>query len=100
QQLAAQGPEELFRHRPKLDCQVTQIEKVQRLVHGLDSVVIALQEILLGKIAINRKQVVEGLGGVRGNLRRRLIAVEVRNSQDVEDQHAMIRDQGPARFRN
>ena len=51
QQLAAQGPKELFCHRPKLDGQVTQIEKVQRLVHGLDSVVIALQEILLGKIA-------------------------------------------------
>ena len=50
---------------------------VMRLVHGLDGVVVALQVVLLGQVAVDGEQVGDLLRGVGGDLRRRLVAVEV-----------------------
>ena len=65
---------------------------------GLHGVVIALQVVLLGQIAVDAEQVGDLLRRIVGDLRRRLVAVEVGDAEHVEDQHAVIGDHGPARF--
>ena len=69
-----------------------------RLVDRLHGVVIAFQEVLLGQVAVDAEQVGDRLRRVFGDLRRRLVAVEVGDAQHVEDEHAVIGDHGPARL--
>ena len=81
-----------------LDGQVAEVEEAHRLVDRLQGVVIALQVVLLGEVAVDAEQVGDRLRGVLGDLRRRLVAVEVRHAEHVEDQHAVVGDHGPARL--
>ena len=39
-----------------------------------------------------------GCGRIVGDLRRRLVLVEVGNAEHVEDEHAVVGDHGPARL--
>ena len=78
--------------------QVAEVEQVQRLVHRLHGVVVALQQVLLGQVAVDAEQVGDLLRRVGGHLRRHLVAVEVGHAQHVEDQHAVIGDHRPARL--
>ena len=77
---------------------VAEVEQVQRLVHGLHGVVIALEQVLLRQVAVDGEQVADLLRRVGGHLRRHLVAVEVGHAQHVEDQQAVIGDHGPARL--
>src|SRR6516165_29033 len=55
--LVADGPEELFSDCSKVDCQIAEIEEVEDFVHGLNGVVITLQQVFFGKVAVIGEQV-------------------------------------------
>ena len=66
QELAADGPEEPLGQGAVLDGQVAEVEQAQRLVHRLDGVVVALQDVLLRQVAVDAEQVGDRLRGVVG----------------------------------
>ncbi len=98
QELVAQGPEEPFGQGAVFDGQVAEVEEAHGLVHRLQGVVIAFQVVFLGELAVDSEQVGDRLRRVLGDLRRRLVLVEVGDAEHVEDQHAMVGDHRPARL--
>ena len=81
-----------------LDRQVAEVEQAHGLVDRLQCVVIALQVVFLGEVAVDAEQVGDRLRRIFGDLRRRLVLVEVGDAEHVEDEHAVVGDHRPARL--
>ncbi len=98
------GPVEALDQAAVLEAQVAEVEHLQRLLAGLQRVVVALHQPPLGDRAVRIEQVGHRLRHGRAAVAAELVGlahvepVERRAAERVEHQHAVVRGDGAARL--
>ena len=94
--LAADRPEKVFRLAALFQRQVTAIKQPHRHVERLLRVVIAFEQVADRQIAVGVAEDLERLLDLAGERRGDEVSAAAGCSQDVEDEHAVVGDEGSA----
>ncbi len=98
--LVQDRPEQVLRHAALFERQVAGVEQADRHVERLLRVVKRFERVACRDVVVGLDEVGERLLPFQVGRRRHLFVAEARHTEDVEDQHAVVRHHGASALRD